>query len=361
VAAILAVVGFMGCFGDRGTAPSPQAPSATLGTVTISPINAIMAVGGTLQISATGTSLARTPIAEFDSVMYYLPSLGDTARVRISPSGVVTALASTGFQNPVLLYVIAFKGGLAKEDEVTIQVTDAVVPGVSSLSIHPAPPDSAKLAQGSYKFLVPVIENSATGASVDNPTLRLTVKPADAPKVLTWISGAVPPTLSYDQVIQYVGDICCGTWNLVLAKTYTGSAWIYASANVYGTDLKDSVLFNFSPRYEIAINIANVFGSFEITGNGNTAGYVAPGGTVTISNSLAVTLGLPVSVVFDDPSAALPESPGSDSGNVVGLGAGQRTVRKFVTPGTYHWTATVGGSVPPYSGQTTAGTVIVQP
>lgn len=366
--AIMAVVTGMamavtGCLGDRGTAPSPDPARMTIGTVAASPINAVMAVGGTLQLGVTGRSLSGTPIAQsdFDSVMYYMPNLGDTLRVRLTPGGQVTALASTGYQNPVLIYVIPFKNGSAKEDMVTIQITDNAIAGVSRLSIHPVPPDSAKLAQASYKFFTPVIENSVTHEQVDNPTLRLTIKPEDQPNALTWISGAAPPTLDYNQLIQYNDDLCCGTWNFLLAKANTGSAWIYASANVYGTVLQDSVLFTFSPRYEIEISIANVYGTFAIRGNGNTAGYVAPGGTVDISNGLTARLNLPITITFDNPAAALPVSPGADSGNVVDLPPSATTYRKFVTPGTYHWTATVGGSLPPFTGQSTYGTIVVQP
>jgi len=361
--AIMSVGTLVGCVGDKGTEPSPDSPNVTIGTITATPINAIMAVGGTLQLGVTGHTLSGTPMAraDFDSVMYYMPNPSDTLRVRITPDGMVTALASTGFQNPVLIFVIPFKNGLAKEDMVTIQVTDNAIAGISRLSIHPIPPDSTKLAQGSYEFLSPIIENATTGEQIESPTLRLTVNPDDQSKVMTWFSIATPPSIDPNQVVQSSDDRCCGNWNFFLAKANTGSAWIHAQANVYGTTLQDSVLFTFTPRYEIAINIVNVFGTFAISGNGNTAGYVAPGGIVDIRNGTTPALQLPITVTFDDPSAALAVSPGSASGNVVDLPPRTTTYRKFVTPGTYHWTATVGGSVPPYTGQTTFGTVVVQP
>lgn len=357
--------GSTGCIGERGTAPNARPTGSTLGSVIISPINAIMAVGGTLQISAVGQSLAGTPLADFDSVLYYFPNPADTERVHVTSAGLVTALSSTGVNAPVELYVIPFKGGIGKEDYVTIQVTDAVIPGVSSLSIHPVAPDSAKLAQASSKSIVAVIQNPTTHERVSNPTLRLTLDPADAWKALTWEQAAAPPGMDVRALTQFTTDVCCGTFNVMTVKADSGTAWVHAAANVYGTMLEDSVLYTFTPRYAISITVQNVANSFAIIGNGNTAGYLSPNGTVTITNSTNATLALPMTLTFSDSSAARPAVPastiGGSSGDVTAIKPGQSTKRKFVTPGTYHWTATLGGSSPPFSGQTTTGTIVVRP
>jgi hypothetical protein len=72
-----------------------------------------------------------------------------------------------------------------------------------------------------------------------------------------------------------------------------------------------------------------------------------------------------VNITLDHPELALPTNPpsqyGGTSGNITGLTATHpQSNRIFATPGTYHWTASMSGGIPPYNGATASGTIAVQ-
>src|SRR5262245_36308912 len=85
----MAIAG-LGCMGEKAAAPTLRPADETLGVVTVSPANAIVAVGGTVSLSVAAQSLIGTPMTEFDSVRYTMNSLVDTVRVRLAPDGTVT-------------------------------------------------------------------------------------------------------------------------------------------------------------------------------------------------------------------------------------------------------------------------------
>ena len=226
--AVVAACSLTGCVGDQSTAPTPRAPSVALGTVAISPANAIMAVGGTLQLSVTGQSLTGEPIAAFDSVQYLLQSAVDTLRVTLSPTGLVTAVAPSGQGRPVLINVIPFKDGIVKGDQSVIQVTATAVTG-ATLSIQPVAPDSAKLQQGARKTIVPVIKNPTTNERVANPTVRYRVSSGDIDKLGFYAPNFSTPTISSNRLFQFACQQCTSL-NQTAAVTIERTAQIRAPA-----------------------------------------------------------------------------------------------------------------------------------
>ncbi len=356
-----ALVGSASCMEDKGTSPELGDPAATIGTISVYPPNAIMAVGQTLQLTITGKTLTGEPITQFDSIVYvYTSNRADTVKIKANQDGTIEALTVTQDYSPVILSIVPFKNGVGKSDDIIIQVTQNALSGLS-MSIQPIPPDSAKLALGEYKYIEPVISNSS-GESVIAPQLRMDVTREGAQKIIGY--GPTCPsqltTVEYGAVCQRVSGV---DWaiDIIGAQGYEGSAWVYATVNAYGTVLKDSVEYTVSPPYRQQTYIS-AYQSVTLRNDSEGIIYLSPGGTWSFTNGLSATLGdVPISVTFNDPSAASATTIGGASGNIIDLRPGQGTQRRFMTAGTYTWTAIAGGTVKPFAGQTTGGTIIVKP
>lgn len=355
-----------GCVGDKGVAPALRSADITLGTASVSPMNAIMAVGETLPVVVQGRSLSGATITQFDSVQYRLENATDTLRVRVSSSGTVTALAPSSTNSPVLLTAIAFKDGVAAADQVTIQVVTAAFAN-PTLSIQPVPPDNAIIAWGDSKNLRPIIQNDA-GASVFAPTLRLEYGPGDSVIMQCYVPPiAQTATLTQTQLRRSAcgqnGNAGSVTLNQIHAFR-KGAAWVHARVTVFGVPLHDSVQFTVTNpnSAEIDIGTSSTFSSGE---EDRLNAYIAPGGLVYFVNAFNPALGASVSFTLDNPDAALPGNPpashGGSSGNITSITRDEfYSYRIFVTPGVYHWTAHVTGGIPPYTGATVTGTITVE-
>lgn len=351
----------IGCAGDKGVAPAPRPASSTLGNIQLSAVNVVMAVGDTLTITATGRTLTGTPVTEFDSVRYALQNVTDTLRARLAPTGTVTAIAVSGTGTPVLLNVFAFKGGVVAVDQANLQVTQSRIVG-AALSLQPIPPATTTLATGQSKTLVPRIANGS-GQQVASPRLRFDYSATDSQKVSCY-APRITETSTYTQGELNLTD--CGSKHLSLNQIYAlqaGTAWVRASVLVYGTMLRDSVQYTFTNPLtgEIDVGPSNVLSAFVPVRNGVV---IVPGGTVTFYNAFDPSFAASLTFTFDNPTAATaaddPSTDGGQSGNVTPLSGYQFTMRKFSTPGVYTWTAVISGSVPPWTGQTTSGTITVQ-
>jgi len=347
------------CGSDDGVSASPRSPAQTLGAIQITPINAIIAVGDTVRISVSGKTLTNEPLASFDSVRYVLQNITDTIRVQVSQTGVVTGRASSD-NYPVLLNVFAFKGGLVRGEQAIIQVTPTAFAG-ATLSIQPDVGDSTRLAQGSSKSITPVITNGTE--SVPNPSLRFIIREADATKM-----GCYVPSFSgIGNFTNFQLNVTnCGTQvglNQIAALAHSGTAWVIAEANVYGTVLRDSVQYTLTYPFWGYVMIASV--NLQLVG-GSTLGtlYLAPGGMATFFNFINPNIGAAVAFTLDNPAAALPDNPpsstGGASGNVTTLQSYEGSNRRFVTPGTYTYTATVTSPTPPFTDYTVTGQIVVQ-
>jgi len=341
------------CSDNGALAPTLRQPETTLGTARVSPLNLIMAVGQTQQLSVTALSLTGAPIASLDSVQYMLQNITDTLRVKVSPAGVVTAIAPTFINNPVLMQVISFKDGLAKGDVAIIQVTQDVIPG-AVLSIQPVPPDSTRIAQNTYKQIIPYVGNPATGDSVSNPTIALEVKTADIGKIGVYGTSVSTPTLTANELFQSDCVQCIG-YNAILIWGNSGNTWVYANASVYGTMLRDSVQYTLTNQ---ATGYAGA-GLFGFQLDSYEGATIAPGGIINFGNGVSNAYAVSVDITFDNPAAAT-SANGGPSGNIIALPYGQSEDRQFLTPGVYTWTLTMNGAIPLVAGQTAHGKVVVE-
>lgn len=356
--------GALGCVGDRGVAPALRPPETTLGTIVVSPLNAVMAVGDTLSLALHARSLTGVPIASLDSVQYVLENTGDSLRVQIDAHGVMTAVAPSLTNSPVLVQVIGFKDGLARADQAVVQVTDTRFSG-ATLSIQPIPPDSTSLALGWNKVITPVIQNPVSGQSVDDPTVRFEFGAGDSTKLQCYIPVFVETsTLVYNQLMMGPcggNNNFAGTLNQILVNA-KGTAWVIAAVTVYGVPLRDSVQYTLTNPISGYVQVG--LNNLSVIFPGASSAFISPGATVTFQNILPIALGASVTYTFDDSTVALattPASPnGGTSGNITAIQPNQTATRRFLAPGVHKWTATVIGGIPPYAGQTDQGTITVE-
>jgi len=295
--------------------------------------------------------------------LYNYPT--DTQYIQVSPQGVVTGRKATFPTNPVQLGILVFKDNAVAYDATMIQVTDAVVPGVT-LSIQPVPPDSARWEAGSNKYLSPVVANPTTLESVDGVALRYEFRPQDSSSVRcqSFPIRTGPTTLSFEAFTKtnctngpngYFNDL--NYFNGLRRDTI----WVHANAMVYGTLLRDSVQF---------IITNPLVGMIYFYPSGMAIGReekylnvaIAPAGTVTFTNLYDPSYGTSFNITFDNPAAARRAPDGADttSGNIVGLKASQAATRQFLAPGTYGYTYMVTDGVAPFKGVTGRGTITVQ-
>jgi len=362
----LLLIAAVGCVGDKGVSPSLRAPAGAIGLVHVAPLNAIMAVGDTLSLTVTAQSVTNDWLPSLDSVEYILQNGTDAARVQISASGVITALAPSSANSPILIQVVGFKDGLAKADQVVLQVTATKFTG-ATLSIQPVPPDSAKLPVGWDKAVIPIIANPTTGERVTGPTLRLEAGPGDSTKLQCYEPYFNDtPTLSSRQLtLSPCGgnNNFGGSFNRILANG-KGTAWVVAEATVYGVKLRDSVRFTITNPVQGFVELESTQLSAQELYYSNA--LVAPGANVYFGNGIDPQIGGQVTYTFDDPSTALPvlnplfPLSGGTSGNVTALNAGEYAGRQFLLPGVYKYTATVVGGIPPWAGQTYRGQINVE-
>jgi hypothetical protein len=322
-----------------------------------------MAVGDTVRVTPVGATLTGAPVTSYDSVLYVLNDVTDSLRISVSATGLVTALTPSDDNTPVLLDVVAFKDGLAAADQAILKITPTKFSG-ATLSIQPVAPDSATLAGGSDKFIVPLIQNAGTGELVNNPKIRFDFTKTECQYVMCYqpIFPSVG-TFTGDQLsLNDNGNYRGVQLNDLVPLGKQGTVWVRANVLVYGVMLHDSVQYTLTYPLNNEIDFQPLGLTSTNRARGNV--YIAPGGNVVFYNAFSSALGASIIVTFDDSTAALamepPSTIGGASGNITALRSDEYTQRLFVTPGAYNWTATVIGSVPPYTGSTIKGVIHVQ-
>jgi hypothetical protein len=346
----------LGCFGEKGQLTALHPSQEALGSVTVSPSAVILAVGDTRQLTFTASSLTGAPMTSFDQVQYLLGSPADSAIVRVGADGTVTALKAA---NLVRLNVVVKRDGVFKGDQVLLQVTQSVVPN-ATLSIQQS--DSTRLAAGTVRTMQAALVDPATGASMPNPIVRYSVRPADVKRV-----ALHRPTISVGGsviVVQADNNPAPGA-NQIGAIAPEGTVWIHGSVDAYGTVLRDSVLFTLTYPFSTLIYVERI-GTTITSPAANQVVTLAPGATATFQSYVNPNVDpqLTIAVAFDNPGAATAASPpsttGGSTGNISPLSGFQPSNRRFMTPGTYRWTATAGGSPAAIAGQTLSGTLIIK-
>lgn len=362
------VLAMTGCMGAREVLLNKVAPEHAIGPVIAGPRNTLLTVGGTVQLTMSAVSLTGAPVTTFDSVVYRLGNVGDSASIRVSSTGLVTGVAPIGNALPV--NVLVYLNGTCNGDQLLITVTAGAVPGLT-LSIQPPVGDSAKQSIGLAKTIIPVLRNPTTGQSLTGVQLQYAVQSQDQDRLgvftgaisLNSAAGAASvhlpksPSAARNQILPYVGE---------------GSVWVYAALNAYGTLLQDSVQYSFTYPYTGTVAISKSSLAVLIAINGGIglavpslpAFTLAPAGIVTFTNNAPLNDPLTVAYIFDNPAAAtapsLASTVGGASGNVSALAAQTSSRRQFLTAGTYRWTMTTSGGTAPWSGQTATGTIIVK-
>lgn len=342
------------CTGDLAVSPN-VAPEDAVGAIAVSPGVSIVAVGQTQQLTVTAHALTSAPIT-LDSVVYRLNTLADTARVKLSASGLVTALAPS--TSAILVNVFGYKDGAVKADQAMLQTTAAAVSGLT-LSIQPPSGDSTRLAAGTAKTIVARVWNPVTGDSVTKPIVRFTVGTGDSTRVAVYIPTLTSP--SGQTTVVHPSSLSASAAQ-IRPLAGEGTVWIHAAITAFGTVLQDSVLYTLTYPFTQTISIGT-------QGNGVVSSYkdqtvtLAPGATITFTNNTSNLTGFGIAISFDNPSAATaaasPSVPGGSSGNVTTLTSGQSSARRFLMAGTYHWTMLASGPTP-YGGQTFSGTIVIK-
>jgi len=369
--ALLSTGGLAGCSADVTYTQKLLAPPATtLGSLAISPLNAIVAVGGTQQFSVSMQSLTGAPITNADSVVYMLSNPADTVRLRIDrTTGVVTGVAPSTPPRHVRVNVFAYQGIVIVGDQAFVQVTtNAIANPTASIQPNWAAGDSVRLAMGVSKTVVPRIRNAA-GDSVSSPAARFNVAAADMQRVAVfqpYVGLFDRSPYVYVTGLQYPS----GGINRFLPKVDSGTAWIYYRAVAYGVPIADSVRYSFTPPFSAQITVTKT--NLELTsagegGSANVALTLAAGAEVTFFNSLSGDDPLTITVEFSDPNGATTSVPapspgqaGGASGNITTLVGGQSAQRRFNTPGRYVWTMKGTGGPAPWNGQTVSGTLVIK-
>lgn len=364
-----ATVIVLGCMGTPAELTRMATPEEAIGQFTASPSNAILMVGGTVQLAVAAQSLAGAPLTSLDSVAYRLGSVADSTKLRVSPTGLVTGLASSSSAS-LPVNVLGFWNGTWNADQILVTVTPTAVTGLA-LSIQPPSGDSTKLARGIIKTITPVLRNPVTGQSLTGIQLRYTVLPTETVRV--GVFGGCVPINSLATAASRCGALGIAARNQIVPYVAEGGAWIYAAVNAYGTLLQDSVRYTWSYPYTgtlmmTKINLAVV--TVVNSGSVATAAALVPdltlaaGGTVAFTNGVASGDPLLIVFNFDNSAAATTATPlpnaGGTSGNVTALTAGQSSTRKFLTPGTYRWTRVASGGPSPWAGQTATGAIVIR-
>jgi len=352
-----------GCLGDKGVVTATRPAATTMGSAVATPMSAIMAVGDTLSVRLSVKTITGVPVTTFDSVLYVYSFQSDSQYVRISPTGVFTALSPTIPSQPAKIWMLAFKDGAVVADVALIQVTQTVLPG----AIVSITPDSANWPALREKNVNPMVWDPITDSVIAGTTIRLEFAPKDSAGVVCfsdYLGNNLPPNISAPQTGK---NVCTtqGGWDYNVPNKFYGikpeTVTVYANAMVYGKMLGDSARFAITNPMTNYIQIS----PFSLSG---ASGYyvlnaaVKAGGTVSFYNMYDPSYGTAVNIVFDHPEGVTPwpDTAGAPTGNIMKLMGNQGTIRQFNTAGTYKYTYTITDGVAPFKGVTGQGVVTVQ-
>ena len=143
VAALLGIVGVLGCGTDYVASAGPADPSQLLASVVLDHHAIVLsttAPWNTIQLTTTPMSGAGAPLAGLPAATY---SLSDSGSVAVSADGTVSALAPA---SGVLVIASVSAGNSTRKDTAYVTVVDTPTPPVlATFSIQPLPGDSAKM------------------------------------------------------------------------------------------------------------------------------------------------------------------------------------------------------------------------
>jgi hypothetical protein len=333
LAAAALVVG--GCSGDAAVAPPPVtdvsqtywALTLDYHAVTVSTV----APYDTIRLTAIPRNAAGEPLSGLPAPTF---TSTDLERVQVDADGLVHA-RKVG--NKVRVVATLAHGNLVHADTVLITVTNTASPPVlATLSIHPVPPDSAKLAVSTTKVV------AARLLKADSTAIS---------GLAVYYTSTDPTTATIDRTTGRIIPVRPGTVTII------------ASATAYGITKADTLPYVVGYPVLMPVTVTtqvNASGQVEASFDPNVI-TIGTGGTVLIVNPPANTVA--IDMTFDDPTNVAGASQyctpfmnyGCDSGNIAAFGgdstgANSIRARSFPVPGTYPFRSTIFG---------TTGTIVV--
>lgn len=275
-----------------------------------------MAVGEEQQITLVVRNLVGEIMSIADSMTSFtLEVPADSAWVRVDSSGHILARSSKVGKIQIVATVRSGVPSMpvTTSTAVYVSITDTAAP-VTAISIQPLPSDSARFGYGLTKRILGRAF-TATGAEV----------------------VGVGMTIFTDRV-QGVGSYISGFNNLLIQEI--GPFWIRASALVYGTLLRDSLLFTGLERSTGTITMSRSGSTYLLSSidwgkeSTESGGLVLqPCGTVRFENKTTDTL----RVTWSNPSNVLGCVPSDEYGDILELLPGGSAIRKIRAVGRYDW------------------------
>lgn len=159
IALALMAAAVLGCYMDEPTNPV----DSTLFAVVLQPDNLNIPVGGTHTVDVRAFNGRLSPLSSFGAPTF---TSTDTLRVRVSPAGEVTGVA-TGNARVIARVTV---NGVTKADTIAVRVSAAGATALGSLTLSPAP---IALGGNCQRALAPVIQD-AGGTTITPSSSGLT-------------------------------------------------------------------------------------------------------------------------------------------------------------------------------------------
>jgi hypothetical protein len=264
--AMTTTIGLTACSETPSISSTDFDPSTIVGGLHLSPEAAVIAAGGTQQLTVTATALNGTPITEYGDLQFVS---GDSGKVTVSQTGLVTARTGSRALTdvPVPVVVISHKDGVTRADTAYV----AVVPTVGSATTFSlADPSSAiKVSVNDIKSVTPAVTyfNGTTTVAMDGLTIPIKIHVA-------------PTTLA-----QYASP------KSFLAIAASGQVTVSATTTIFGTPYTDSVTYTLGDPRSVVIRLYKS-GLQYLQGNGSpyagfpptTTFYLQVGGELDVVN-----------------------------------------------------------------------------
>ncbi len=311
----LAASGSIGCGMDSGWVPESdperlhRSVRVNLHAVQLSPV----APNNTLQLTATSYtpsgSVLIPPDGETLSPVQWFST--DSSKVKVTADGLVTAIdATTG-----VVRVIASRqvNNVTKADTCQIRVLLEPASRVfERLSILPL--DSSRMAANTNKVL-PVFAIDTADAQMNGVVAYFTTSDTAVAKITSvWSVGAA-------------------TTSVTIGARKVGKALVTATTWIYGVERTDTFTMNVGYPILTAVSIqrdlqpdgsllARIPGTASDIGIGGEVRFANATGRAPNTSNPVGYMGIPIDVVFDDPSVALPSmmaGQNTGGGNILAI------------------------------------------
>ena len=224
-AGVAALAALSACSDTPSAPPIQVNPATVLGRVQVSPQAALLAAGGTQQLSVTAFGLDGSALASYGTVRY---SSIDSSKVAVSATGLMTA--RTGLRAitdaPVGVVATVVKDGITQADTAWVAVVATAGTGATFSLADPS--SATKVAVNDFKSVNPTITYFDGTSTVTMSGSAVPVKIRVTPSTL-----AKPYSASSFQAVAAAGQVT-----------------VYATTSIFGTAITDSVTYTLGdPAY----------------------------------------------------------------------------------------------------------------